>query len=410
MKLFLQVFVLCFVFSGVQAQRVCATAAYNLNVQRTFTARENTIPNVHARDTTSNEIITIPVVIHLLFNTAAQNISDAQILSQLTALNNDYRRLNADAGNTPDVFNPNAADTKIMFCLAQVDPNGRATRGIIRKHTNLEYFLGDDGMKFSGAGGDDAWDSQKYLNIWICNMFGRALGYATAAGGPPEKDGVVINFDVFGTTGNLRPPFDKGRTATHEVGHWLGLKHLWGDETCGSDDVEDTPRQLSYNFNCPSFPHVTTCSVNGNGDMFMNYMDLTNDACMNMFTNGQAKKMRSLFAINAPRNSFLNSYACDSSLASGAPLPDDTLPVIKPQGDVRAFPNPVRDIVTISAINEYVLTGKPCIVFNMAGMRLMQQTLTSERPTLDLSKLAAGVYVLKIGQGGEKRMVKIIKI
>ncbi|MFT3911350.1 MAG: M43 family zinc metalloprotease [Ferruginibacter sp.] len=410
MKRFLQVLVVCFCFSGVQAQRVCATPDYNLNAKRNYVARESAGSNIYSRDTTANEIITIPVVIHLLFNTAVQNLSDEQILSQITSLNNDYRRLNADAANTPDAFKAYAADTKIMFCLAQVDPTGRATRGIIRKHTDLEYFLGDDGMKFSGSGGDDAWDCKKYLNIWVCNMFGRALGYATAPGGSPQLDGVVINYDVFGTTGILRDPFDKGRTATHEVGHWLGLKHVWGDESCGSDDVDDTPRQLSYNFNCPTFPHVTSCSVNGNGDMFMNYMDLTNDACMNMFTHGQAIKMRSLFANGGARNSFLNSYACDSSLASGAPLPDDTLPVAKPKGEIRVFPNPVKDMITITPINEYVLTGKNCTVFNMAGMKLLQQTLNSERPVLDLSRLAAGVYVLKIGQGGDKRIVKIIKI
>src|SRR5699024_2630864 len=135
--------------------------------------------------------------------------------------------------------------------------------GIVRKHTNVSSFMGEDGMKFSGSGGDDAWDSKRYLNIWVCSLFGRSLEYATPPGGPADKDGVVINFDVFGTTGSLRANFDKGRTATHEVGHWLGLRHIWGDETCGNDEVDDTPRQLSYNFNCPSFPHVTSCSPNG---------------------------------------------------------------------------------------------------------------------------------------------------
>jgi hypothetical protein len=366
--------------------------------------------NSFARDTVPDEIITIPVVIHLLFNTSAQNLSDEQIRSQLTVLNNDYRRLNADAINTPAVFQQYAADSKIMFCLAQVDPGGRATRGIIRKHTNVEYFLGDDGMKFSAAGGDDAWDSKKYLNIWVCNMFGRSLGYATMPGGDPTKDGVVINFDVFGNVGNLRAPFDKGRTATHEVGHWLGLVHIWGDVSCGSDEVDDTPRQLSYNFNCPSFPHVTNCSTNGNGDMFMNYMDLTNDACMNMFTYGQKSRMRSQFALNGSRNSFLNSYACDSSLASGAPLPDDTLPVVKPAGDIKIYPNPVRDFVNIAPLNEDVLEGKNCTVFSMAGVKLIQVKLSSEKPVLDLSRLPAGVYVLKIGEGAERRIKKIIKI
>ncbi len=409
MKRFLLVLVVCFFFSGLYAQRVCGTPDYEKNTKRNMIARVGSA-NSFSRDTVPNEIITIPVVIHLLFNTTEQNLSDDQILSQITALNNDYRRLNADAVNTPAVFQQQAADAKIMFCLAQVDPNGRATRGIIRKHTDAPYFLGDDGMKFSAAGGDDAWDCTKYLNIWVCNMFGRSLGYATMPGGDPTKDGVVINFDVFGTIGNLRADFDKGRTATHEVGHWLGLIHVWGDDNCGDDQVGDTPRQLSYNFNCPSFPHVTSCSPNGNGDMFMNYMDLTNDACMNMFTNGQKSRMRSLFAKDALRNSFLNSYACDSSLATGAPLPDDTLPVKKPAGDIKIYPNPAKDYVNMMPINEYVLDGKNCSVFNMAGMRVIQVKLSGERPVLDISKLPPGIYMLKIGEGGEKRMKKVIKI
>ncbi len=408
MKFFLPLLITSFFFSGVQAQRTCI--APHLDIQRTNISREVPTPGVYSRDTVSNEIITIPVVIHLLFNNAAQNISDQQIISQLTALNNDFRRLNADAVNTPLAFQSAAADARIMFCLAQVDPQGRVTKGIVRKYTNLPYFLGDDGMKFSAAGGDDAWDNTKYLNIWVCNMFGRSLGYATAPGTVAEKDGVVINFDVFGTVGNLRADFNKGRTATHEVGHWLGLKHIWGDDSCGSDEVDDTPRQLSYNFNCPSFPRVTSCSPNGNGDMFMNYMDLTNDACMNMFTYGQKIRMRSLFALNGPKNSFLNSFACDSSLATGAPIADDTIPVVKPVGFVKVYPNPVVDVVNMMPVNDYILEGKNCTVFNMAGVKVLQQKLTTNRPVINLSKLAAGVYVLKIGEGSERKMLKIIKI
>ena len=144
--------------------------------------------------------------------------------------------------------------------------------------------------------------------------------------------------------------------------------------------------------------------------MFMNYMDLSNDACMNLFTTGQKIKMRSLFAIGGSRNSFLNSYACASSLATGAPLPDDTLPAAKPVGNIKVYPNPVKDIITMTPVNEYILEGRNCMVFNMSGIKLMQQKLTSEKPTLDLSKLPAGIYVLKIGEGGEKRMIKVIKI
>ncbi len=412
MKLFLFALAFCFFATGLNAQRVCTTPLYEQQTPYASMSRPNTINNggPASRDTVANEIITIPVVIHLLFNTAAQNISDEQILSQLAVLNKDFRRLNMDAGNTPEAFRSSAADAKIMFCLAQVDPSGRATKGIVRKLTNKPFFQGDDGMKFSLAGGDNAWDSRKYLNIWVCNMFGRSLGYSSLPGGPADKDGVVINFDVFGTVGNLRAPFNKGRTATHEVGHWLGLKHLWGDNNCGSDDVDDTPRQLGYNFNCPSFPHVTSCSQTPYGDMFMNFMDFTNDDCMNMFTYGQKTKMRALFSSNGIRNSFLNSFACDSSLASGGPLPDDTLPVVKPMADVRVFPNPVQQMLNIVPVTEYVLTGKACTIYSIAGVKLLQQTMKSEKETLNLSALAAGIYILKIGEGADKKTIKVVKL
>jgi hypothetical protein len=398
-------------FSQSFGQKICGTSAYAVKMNDGMVNRENSqsISSALARDTAANEIITIPVVIHILFNTVHQNISDAQVLSQLKVLNEDYRRLNADAVNTPAAFRSVAADARIMFCLAQVDPQGRPTKGIIRKYTTATSFQSEDRMKFTAAGGDDAWDSKKYLNIWVCNLFGRSLGYATPPGGQADKDGVVINFDVFGTVGNLRAPFTKGRTATHEVGHWLGLRHLWGDESCGSDEVDDTPQQTNYNFNCPSFPHVSSCSPNANGDMFMNFMDFTDDACMNMFTNGQKKKMRSLFALNASRNSFLNSFACDSSLATGAPVPDDTIPVVKPAPSIQVYPNPVQQFLSIKGLNGYMLEGKSVTVFSSAGVKKVQRTLVSENDKINLSALPSGIYFLVVGDGANRRTLKLVK-
>ncbi len=144
------------------------------------------------RDTTANETINIPVVVHVLFNTAEQNISNAQILSQLTALNNDFSNQNTDKTNRPSVFDNVAADTRIRFCLAQVAPNGKATRGIIRKQTNMAVFSADDAAKSSVRGGDDAWDSKKYLNIWVCNLGGRTLGYSSLPGSPANVDCALL--------------------------------------------------------------------------------------------------------------------------------------------------------------------------------------------------------------------------
>ncbi|MBC7865942.1 MAG: zinc metalloprotease, partial [Gloeobacteraceae cyanobacterium ES-bin-316] len=344
-------FITAFLFLSTiaaQAQRICETEEYSKNYfalkSQRVTPQENSVP---PRDTVSNEIITIPVVVHVLFNSAEQNISVAQVLSQINVLNSDFRFLNSDKSLIPEAFKSAAADARIMFCLAKVDANGRSTNGIDRKYSSKAYFMADDGMKFKAQGGADAWDSKRYLNIWVCRLFGRTLGYATPPGGDATKDGVVISYNVFGTQGNVRSDFNKGRTATHEVAHWLGLKHIWGDDYCGDDGIGDTPPQKSYNFNCPAFPRISNCAPGTTGDMFMNYMDLTSDACMNMFTTGQKNKMRSLFALQGSRNSLLRSYQCDGSLASEGPLPEDTIPVVPLADVISVYPNPVVDFVTV---------------------------------------------------------------
>lgn len=406
------VFALLFTMFGLTAvaQRLCGTDSYIKNYFRELPAVASFVETLPPRDTSLDEIITIPVVIHVMFNAAGQNISDAQVLSQIAVLNNDFRLLNADKNSVPSVFKKYAADAKIMFCLAKVDPDGRPTSGIDRKYSSKEFFMSDDGMKFKAMGGANAWDSKRYLNIWVCNLFGRTLGYATPPGGPEDKDGVVIKFDVFGNEGTLQAGFNKGRTATHEVAHWLGLKHIWGDEDCGDDEVDDTPRQKSYNFGCPSFPVTSTCSTNIYGDMFMNFMDLTDDGCMSLFTIGQKNRMRSLFALGAKRNSLLRSYQCDSSLASGGPLPQDTLPVAAKAVVIKLYPNPVVADLHIETDDLSAITGKTATLYSSNGMLLKKFILLSDKTIISLQQFAAGMYILKIGEAGDQKSYKIIKI
>lgn len=247
------------------------------------------------------EIIKIPVVVHVVNNTPEQNISDEQINSQIRILNEDYRKLNTDVSSVPDVFKPLAADARIEFALACRAPDGSSTNGIIRKSTTVTGFGTDDSVKLSGSGGSDAWPADRYLNIWVCNLAGGLLGYAQFPGGPANTDGVVITYTAFGDIGTAAPPFNKGRTATHEVGHWLNLRHIWGDDCPGSDQcsgsdlVADTPNQECMNHGCPNFPNIS-CSNGPNGDMFMNYMDYTDDACMVMFSKGQSSRIDATLA------------------------------------------------------------------------------------------------------------------
>jgi hypothetical protein len=258
----------------------------------------------------------IPVVVHVLYNTTAQNISDAQIQSQIAILNNDFRRLNADKINTPTTFTAVAADAEINFCLASVSPTGAATNGITRTFTSKASFAADDKMKSSSTGGVSPWPTDKYLNIWVCNLGGGLLGYAQFPGGSAATDGVVVGYNYFGNTGVVTAPFNKGRTATHEVGHWLNLRHIWGDATCGSDNVTDTPTHNTSNYGCPSHPKSNSCGTSA--EMFMNYMDYTDDGCMNMFTLGQKSRMQALFATGGQKASLLTSNGCGTASGGGS--------------------------------------------------------------------------------------------
>ena len=258
-------------------------------------------------------VVTIPVVVHVVYNPAspAENISKAQIDSQIDVLNQDFRATNPDRVGVPSMWTHLIADCEIEFKLAETDPRGNPTDGVTRTETDKTAFVADeDDVKSSATGGADAWPSLDYLNLWVCgdlrDGFNQPiLGYAQFPGGPPDTDGVVIANTCFGTTGTASPPFHLGRTATHEIGHWLSLRHIWGDDGSGcggSDLVDDTPNQARQNFGKPEFPHIS-CDNGPNGDMFMNYMDYTDDAAMFMFTTGQSMRMSA--ALEGLRASFL---------------------------------------------------------------------------------------------------------
>jgi hypothetical protein len=261
----------------------------------------------------SGGVVTIPVVVHVVYRNANQNISQAQIQSQIDVLNADYRKTNVDAANVPAAWTSLAADAGIEFCLAQRDPNGAPTTGINRVSTTVNGFGLNDAVKYTSQGGADAWPRNQYLNIWVCNLSGGLLGYAQFPGQPAATDGVVIGYNYFGTQGSVSAPFNKGRTTTHEVGHWLGLYHIWGDDggSCsGSDNVSDTPNQAeeTYGTFAPGTVRTDNCSPNAPGYMWMNYMDYTDDGSMYMFTTGQANVMNGV--LNTNRAALLTSTGC----------------------------------------------------------------------------------------------------
>lgn len=245
----------------------------------------------------ARETITISTVVHVVYNADEENVSDEQVASQIEALNRDFRARNDNQEGIPDVWRGLVADAKIEFELAGEDPEGNPTDGITRTQTDREAFGTDDGVKSKEGGGIAPWPTDRYLNIWVCTLAGGLLGYAQFPGGPPETDGVVIRHSAFGTTGTAQAPFDVGCTGTHEVGHWLNLFHIWGDsdDCSGSDECVDTPMAQAPNYGLPEYPHIS-CNNAPNGDMFMNFMDYTDDAGMYMFTPGQVLRMNATLA------------------------------------------------------------------------------------------------------------------
>jgi hypothetical protein len=257
--------------------------------------------------------VRIPVVVHVVWNTEAQDIAEEQVLSQIDVLNQDFRGTNADTSIVPPPFAGLVADSRVEFALATSDPDGRPTSGITRTHTDVTAFDSDDRVKSTASGGIDPWPTDRYLNMWVCQLGGGLLGYAQFPGGPPETDGVVVLHSAFGTTGTATAPFDLGRTTTHEIGHYLNLFHIWGDDGTGcggTDEVADTPNAAGPNYGVPTFPHVT-CGNGPNGDLFYDFMDYTDDRGMVLFTPGQAARMDA--CLDGVRNSLVQA----STLAAG---------------------------------------------------------------------------------------------
>ncbi|MGL2967388.1 zinc metalloprotease [Flavobacterium sp. XGLA_31] len=242
-----------------------------------------------------NGHIEIPVVVNVLYRTAAENISLTQIQSQIDVLNKDFNALNTDFNQVPALFSGVKANVGISFVLDQV----------IRKATTKSSWGTRDAIKKTKQGGLDPTSPTTKLNLWVGTIGGGILGYAQFPGGAAATDGVVIDPKYFGVTSNSGSsyPYNLGRTATHEVGHWLNLRHIWGDATCGNDLVADTPSHNAANYGAPTYPHYSTCTGTP-VEMTMNYMDYTDDRAMYMFSLGQKARIDAIFLSGGPRFSF----------------------------------------------------------------------------------------------------------
>ncbi|PXY39750.1 zinc metalloprotease [Flavobacterium cheongpyeongense] len=285
---------------NVASRRVCASQQVleeQLKADPMLAIRMNEIEAFTHKSILTNRLVNgkieIPVVVNVLYRTTAQNISNAQIQSQIDVLNKDFNALNSDYNSVPALFSGVKANVGITFVLDQV----------IRKSTTKTQWGTNDAMKKTAQGGLAPTSPTTKLNLWSCAIGNDILGYAQFPGGSSSTDGVVIDYRYFGLSGAANAPFNLGRTGTHEVGHWMNLRHIWGDATCGSDLVSDTPTHNEENYGTPAYPHYSTCAGTP-VEMTMNYMDYTNDNAMYMFTLGQKSRMAAIFASGGPRAAF----------------------------------------------------------------------------------------------------------
>jgi hypothetical protein len=277
-------------------------------------------------------ITIIPVVVHVVFNTAAQNLTDAQVQGQISILNQDYRRLNSDASQVPAEFAGVAGDTRVQFALAARDPSCNTTTGITRTQTTVTSFDGTtDTIKAASTGGADPWPAAQYLNIWVGPLQGNLLGRGTFPGTAANIDGIIINTTAFGNGANALAPYNLGRTATHEIGHYLNLLHTFqggctgtDPTTCSTagDNVCDTPGELAAEFGCPGVQNTCTDTPTDLDDPNMDYMDYVDDRCMFMFTAGQTARIQATLA--GPRSSLAASAGAIPPPPTSGPWSADT--------------------------------------------------------------------------------------
>lgn len=342
----------------------------------------------------SDSILKIPVVFHIIYNSSEQNVSNRQIISQLKVLNEDYRKLNLDTGITLPEFS--SVDSRIEFCLAGIDPEGNKTNGVTRTSI-LQSKIGQSNQLYQVQA---VWDSKRYLNIYVCEIGDGISGYSSFPGLDSSKDAVVIDYSNFGRIGKLSNNYDLGRTTTHEVGHWLGLYHIWGKNNstpnCSDDDmVMDTPDQDIVYTKCPTNPKYSC----GSKDMLSNFMGYVYDQCMAAFTDGQTNRMHAMLQSFRPEIGLAMPCSYSLPLDSGIQLSAASISI---------FPNPSSGKYIINSTAGYI-QNYDFELYNIEGKRLADPKIEyqSDNEGILYLKYPAGLYLLKIMTAYNSKVVKI---
>jgi hypothetical protein len=332
------------------------------------------------------QVITLPTVVHVVYNTAAQNVSNTMVQDLITVLNQDYSRTNPDTINTPAAFLPIAANPEIQFCLAQTDPNGNATNGIIHTQTTVTSFATNNTVKYTAQGGADAWDVTKYFNIWICNMGSGLFGYSEFPTATPSNTfGAVLHYSTL--PGSTWSSYNTGRAGTYFVGHCLNLYRIDESSDCvDKDSVSDTPTPYSTYFSCPAYPFLDSCNATLPGNMFMNFMAMGDETCKNMFTIGQKTRMRAVLT-NPPYNALASSPGC---YAVG--MKEDKLNI-----SLSVYPNPFSSQTILQT--DFPLHNATLALENCFGQTVLQlDNLSQQSITLNCEHLSNGLYILRLHQ------------